>query len=224
MSIPLLIHADCGARSGFVGALLTDTLTKVSFDVGRELGTRFLKIHELKNVDEVKLFDGIKIRIRPTYSLIDLLSLLFLRKNVYAMIPDFTKNEYSLETFTKLTRFSEELFQWDAALDNSLYDYVFDFDDTFDVDTMAKLYTSVTTKPLDSNTIDIINQTNIVNRIPIDKNHACSIMKMVLNRELELGLKEENRYWSIVDVYNATPVEKLYDTVYNSIKPENYST
>lgn len=153
---------------------------------------------------------------------IDLHALLFLRKNVYKQHPDFTRNEYSLETFTKLTRFSQELFSWDQDLDYSLYDIVVDFADTFDNEYMIRLYEKVVGSTPSADMIDMLISTNDLNNISIDKNHACSILKLCLTHEHKLGLKEEHRFWSIVDIYNSTPVEQLYDTVLKLIVPENY--
>lgn len=218
----LLIHADPGARSGFLAAWLTDRLTRVSFDSGVELNPQFVKIHHLVNPANIKLFDGIKIRIKPNLEYIDLLTLLFLRKNVYTQFPEFTKDEYSLETFTKLTDFSNEIFQWDSELDYSLYDYVINFGDTFNNEYMKEFYTTITGKISTNKSIGILEQTNKINQISINKNHACSIVKLILVLEQKLNLKEEHRFWSIVDIYNNTPVDQLYETVYNSIKPENY--
>ena len=70
--------------------------------------------------------------------------------------------------------------------------------------------------------IDMLNQTNDLNNINIDKNHACSILKLTMVREQELGLQEEHRFWSIVDVYNTVPTEQLYDTVLSFININNY--
>ena len=218
----LLIHADPGARSGFLAAWLTDCLTKQSFDIGAELRPSFYKIHRLLDPADIKTFNGIKIRIRPNLEHIDLLSLLFLRKNVYTQIPDFPRDEYSLNTFTKLAHFSEEIFCWDSELDYSLYDYVIDFKDLYNNQFMEQFYTLVNKKTVSSHQINILEQTNKINTILIDKNHACSILKLTLTRELQLGFKEEHRFWSIVDIYNTTPVGKLYDTVYQAIKAENY--
>lgn len=218
----LLIHADPGARSGFLAAWLTDRLVRVSFDSGVELTPRYVKIHHLTDPDNIKLFNGIKIRIKPNIEYIDLLTLLFLRKNVYTQFPEFTKDEYSLETFTKLTEFSNEIFQWDSELDYSLYDYVINFGDTFDNEYMKEFYTTLTGKISTNKSIGILEQTNKINQISINRNHACSIIKLILVLEQKLNLKEEHRFWSIVDIYNNTPVDQLYETVYNSIKPENY--
>lgn len=218
----LLIHADPGARSGFLAAWLTDKMVRVSFDSGLELQPQFVKIHHLDNPNNIKSFNGIKIRIKPNLEYIDLLSLLFLRKNVYAQLPEFTKNEYSLETFTKITEFSNEIFQWDSALDYSLYDYVIDFSDMFDNEYMKKFYTTITGKMSTNESINILEQTNKINQISINKNHACSIVKLILLLEQKLNLREEHRFWSVVDIYNSTPVDQLYETVYNSIRPENY--
>lgn len=218
----LLIHADPGARSGFLAAWLTNKLDKLSFDSGTELRPQFKKIHNLINSSEIRSFQGFKIRIRPALESIDLHSLLFLRKNVYTQIPEFTKNEYSLDTFTKLTHFSNEILHHDSELDYSLYDYVLNFNDTFDYQYMKKLYTSITGYSATDHMIDVLKQTNKINQIPIDKNHACSILKLILNQEHNLKLNEEHRFWSIVDIYNNTPIDQLYDTVYKSIKSENY--
>lgn len=220
--INLLIHFDPGARGGFLASWLTNRLTATHFDCGNALRPNYFKIHRLNNPSDIATFNGIKIRIKPSLEDIDLISLLFLRKNVHTQIPDFTRNEYILETFTKLIEFAKEVFSWDKLLDYSLYDYSISFDDTFNRTFLQDLYFAIHDKEPSDTSISIMEQTNKINSISIDKNHACSIMKMVLTRELELGLKEENRHWSIVDVYRNTPVDQLYDTVYASIKPENY--
>jgi hypothetical protein len=218
----LLIHADPGARSGFVASWLTTDLKKVAFDVGKELRPHFFKIHKLNNNNQIKNFNGIKIRIRPQIEFIDLLSLLFLRKNVYSQIPNFTRDEYSLETFTKLAEFSKEIFRCNHELDHSLYDYTINFSDTFDTEFMINLYNKINNQNPVADLIDVLVKTNELNNINIAKNHACSILKCIMLKELELGLKEENRFWSIVDIYNTVPVVDLYNTVVNSIKVTNY--
>ena len=218
----LLIHADPGARSGFVAAWLTNRLSKLAFDSGASLRPPYLKIHKLNNVNDIKNFISTKIRVRPSIDSIDLHSLLFLRKNVYEQFPEFTRNEYSLETFTKLSHFSQEILKWDQELDYNLYDIVMEFADTFDNDFMIALYKKVVGIDPTSDMIDMLVKTNELNCISIDKNHACSILKLCFDREQELGLKEEHRFWSIVDVYNTTSVSRLYDTVLQSIVPSNY--
>lgn len=218
----LLIHADPGARSGFLAAWLTDKLTKLSFDSGAELLPNFKKIHKLNHPAEIKSFNGVKIRIKPTLESIDLHSLLFLRKNVYTLIPEFTRDEYSLDTFSKLTVFSKEIFEWDSELDYSLYDHVLDFKDTFDTAFMKQLYTTITGHAASESSINVLEDTNKINQIPIDKNHACSVLKLILTTEHQLGLEEEHRFWSITDIYNTVKIEDLYDTVRTSITPKNY--
>ena len=69
---PLLIHADPGARSGFVSAWLQDDLAKAEFDVGISAGTKFSKIHTLDSVDQIKNFSGTRIRIRPSFDKLNL--------------------------------------------------------------------------------------------------------------------------------------------------------
>ena len=218
----LLIHADPGARGGFIAAWLTNRLLTLSFDSGASQRPIFCKIHVLKDVNVLKNFIGTKIRVRPAVKTVDLHSLLFLRKNVYVHFPDFTRDEYSLETFTKLTMFSQEIFEWDSDLDYSLYDIVLDFADTFDNDYMISLYKKVVGVFPTSDMVDMLIKTNELNLIPIDNNHACSILKLCFEQEFKLGLKEEHRFWSIVDVYDSTPIDQLYNTVIKSIVPKNY--
>jgi hypothetical protein len=218
----LLIHADPGARSGFIATWLTDRLTSLAFDSGVAFGPPFRKIHYLNNVKDITDHPGFKIRVRPSIHSIDVLSLLFLRKNVYKQYTDFTRDEYSFETFSKLTRFSQELFGWDQELDYALYDTVIDFADTFNNSYMIELYRKFVGRAPTPDMIDMLIKTNDLNRIPMDRNHACSIVKLCFTQEHLLGLKEQNRYWSVVDVYKSTPVDQLYDTVLKLIVPENY--
>ena len=219
----LLIHADPGARSGFVAAWLLGQLTTTTeFDVGSSIGPKFVKIHRLENINDVSQHNGLKIRIKPTVETIDLQCLLFLRKNIYNQIPTFTRDEYSLETFTKLTHFSQEIFEWDQDLDYGLYNIALNFSDTFDTDFMIRLYRNVNLCDPSPLMIDNLIKTNNLNSIYIDKNHACSILKLCLDREQKLNLNEKNRFWSIVDIYNTISVNQLYDTVYNAIDPKNY--
>jgi hypothetical protein len=222
IELNLLIHADPGARSGFVAAWLTGKLSSVVFDVGAELQPNFIKIHNLNNDNQLKKFNGIKVRIKPQLDSIDLLSLLFLRKNVYTLIPNFTRDEYSLETLTKLVEFSKEIFQWDAELNYSLYDHTINFNDTFNTERMIDLYKQINYQFPAEELVDILIKTNKLNNISIDKNHACSILKLTFLKELQLGLKEEHRFWSIVDIYNNTPVDKLYNKISESIDIKNY--
>jgi hypothetical protein len=218
----LLIHADPGARSGFVAAWLTNCLTNLAFDCGETLKPQFHKIHMLTDANVIKKFQGLKIRIRPSIETIDLIGLLFLRKNVYDQIPNFTRDEYSLETFTKLTHFSQEIFEQEHVLNYGLYDIVLDFADTFDNEYLIDLYKKVVGVNPTQEMIDMLVRTNELNSIPIDKNHACSILKLCLTQEKKLGLEEAHRFWSIVDIYESTPVDQLYDTVLQSIVPKNY--
>ena len=220
--LSLLIHADPGARSGFLAAWLTQKLTRLTFDSGIEIRSQFYKIHKLHNAQQIVNFNGIKIRIRPTLKMIDLHCLLFLRKNVHIQIPDFTRDEFCLDTFTKLTEFAQELFEDDTQLDYSVYDYVINFEDTFDTQCMIDLFQQINNKLPTATEIDMLMQTNQLNSITIDKNHSSSILKLCFEKEKQLSLKESERFWSIVDVYNTVDCELLYDVVSDKIKTENY--
>ena len=219
----LLIHADPGARSGFVAAWLTNKLGGNSFDVGVEDKPSFYKVHILGDDRKTVLnFPGVKIRIRPTYKKIDLHCLLFLRKNIHVQDPDFTKDEYSLDTLSKLWSVMTECFEQDSALDLNMYDYTINFEDTYCTTTMVALYKKVNKQEPTEQQINALQSTNHVNTIHIDKNHSTTILKLCFEKEALLKLKESERFWSIIDVYNTTPVDKLYDTVLEKIKPENY--
>lgn len=218
----LLIHADPGARSATVASWLTNKLSGNSFDVGEQDGVNFYKIHHLYDNTEVSNFNGIKIRIQPTYTKIDLHTLLFLRKNVHIQIPTFTKDEYSLETFTKLQEFAKECFTHNISLDNQMYDYVIKFDDTFNTDAMIKLYTEIKQKQPTLEQINALVNTNQLSNLQINKNHSSSILKLCFDKEKQLSLNPKERFWSIVDIYNTTPVKHLYDTVAEKISPDNY--
>lgn len=218
----LLIHADPGARSGLVGAWLNDMLNQPGFDIGKELQPQFYKIHTLDSLDQLTNWPRLKIRIRPTIETIDLHSMLLLKKNFKFMYSDIVQDEYSLSTFSKLATTCKEFFVRDAELDYSLYHHVIGFKDTFDVDTMIELYKSVNRRMPLQHMIDMLVQTNQLNKIVIEKNHACSILKLIMFQEHIQNLKEENRFWSIVDIYNTVPREQLYDTVSSLIHPGNY--
>jgi|TARA_B110000503_G_C6962451_1_gene335701 hypothetical protein len=220
--LSLLIHADPGARSGFLAAWLTQVLNRLAFDSGSDLNPNFYKIHTLDNIQRIINFKGIKIRIRPTLTMIDLHCLLFLRKNVHTLIPDFTRDEFCLDTFAKLTYFTKELFENDSELDYSVYDYIINFEDTFDTQCMINLFQQINNKLPTAAEIDMLMQTNQLNSIKIEKNHSTSILKLCIEREQQLSLKESERFWSIVDVYNTVDCELLYDTVLDKIKTENY--
>jgi hypothetical protein len=229
----LLIHADQGARSGFVAAWLTDKLYKPAWDCGAELVPKFRKIHTLGDVDSFTYcvgttnsiinFSGTKIRIQPNIDTIDLHLFLFLKK-AGKNLKYGNNDEYSLDTYNRLNAYSKEIFNQDNAIDYSLYDIVLNFADTFDYDYMINLYKKVVGTNPTQEMINVLIETNNINNVTIDKNHACSMVKLCLSQEQKLGLKEEDRSWSIDNIYNITPVNQLYDTVLQSIVPDNYRT
>lgn len=218
----LLIHADAGARSGLIGSWLTNRLTILAFDTGLANGPGSVVIHQPPNVDSIIKHSGLKIRVRPSISMIDLHCLLFLRKRVYETIENFSRDEYSLETFTKLDCFSRELLAYDCNLDYGIYDIVIDLADTFNNKYMIDLYIRINKTAPSNEMIKVLEDTNVMNNIMIDKNHACSIVKLCLEKEQELGLNEEHRFWSIDHIYKTTPYDKLYDTVNKMIVHHNY--
>ena len=219
----LLIHADPGARSGFLAAWLENNLTTAGFDVGKTANLSFLKIHYLDNNDIIKKFQGIKIRIHSEFYLLNLHLLLFLRKNVHTQIPNFTKDEFSIETFSKVYVFAKECFDDDKKIDHSLYDYTINFADTYHIQKLIDLYCQVNQQRPSDNHIELATRLNKMNQFEIDSNHACNIAAMILETEFNMNLLESNRLWSLVEVYQTTPVEDLYQTIKSLIVAKNYS-
>ena len=227
--IPLLIHADPGARSGLVASWLLKQLTGAYFDVGANIKPIFKKIHLLKNKTQLQEFNGFKIRIQSNLKYIDQQLLLFLRKNIWIQIPTFTKDEYSIEMYTKLMIFAQENYHQQAlpnndpaGIDYSLYDEVINFIDTYNTELMITLYQTFNNCHPTDNEIISLKATNKCNTVEIDKNQVYSIIKLILTKEKKLGLREEDRLWSIVDVYKSTLTNKLYDTVDQLINTSNY--
>jgi hypothetical protein len=216
------VHADPGARSGFISAWLQDDLAEAEFDVGISSGTKFTKIHQFDNVDQIKNFSGPRVRVRPDFNKLPLHLLLFLKKNVYSQIPNFTRNEFSLETFSKLYIFAKECFEQDSSLDHSLYDHVLFFQDTFNIEKLIQLYQAVNQREPSQMNIDFAVKNNKLNQFDVDSNHAYNIASMVLELESTLNLQEKNRLWSLPDVYAKTDATNLYITIKNLITSKNY--
>lgn len=215
----MLIHADPGARSGFVAAWLQDRLTEPWFDVGESVKAPFFKIHRL--VGPMPQITP-KIRIRPTTVKLDLHTLLFLYKNVYTLEPDFTRDEYSIETMAKIWNFIKEIFEWDSLLRYDAYDHVVDFESTFDTDAMIQLYKSVNLREPNDTLIQTLIETNNLNNIEVLPNHTCGLCKLIWSKEHDAGFKEADRYWSIVDVYQNVPINDRYNTIDQLIQQKNY--
>ena len=220
----LLIHADPGARSHFVASWLHNKLDNAGFDVGATANTPFVKIHYLENVGQLTTFLGPRIRIKPTFDKLALHLLLFLRKNVHVQLPDFTKDEFSLETFSKVYIFAKEALEHNSNLDYSLYNYVIKFEDTFDLEKLIELYQKINGVDPSQNNIDLAVRNNNINHFELNPNHACSIAAMILETESKLNLIEKNRHWSIPVLYKTTPIEELYQMVKSKITTENYQS
>ena len=220
----LLIHADPGARAHFVANWLSNKLDHAGFDVGATAFLPFVKIHRLNDVYQLTSFQGPRIRIKPTFDKLDLHLLLFLRKNVHVQLPNFTKNEFSLETFTKVYIFAKECVDNNNNLDYSLYHYAINFEDTFDLEKLIDLYEKINGVTPSQTNINLAVRNNTINQIELDVNHACSIAAMVLETESKLNLLEKNRHWSIPVLYETTPVAELYQTVKSMITLEHYQS
>jgi hypothetical protein len=218
----LLIHVDPGARSGFIAAWLQDNLANAGFDVGATVDTPFLKIHTLKSSEQITNFQGTTIRIKSTFDLLNLQLLLFLRKNVYTQIPDFTRDEFSLDTFSKVYIFAQEICADENLVNYSLYDYAITFKDTFNIDILTELYYRCNNRYPSNEHINLAIQQNKMNLISLDPNHACSIAAMVLETEFKMNLLEKNRKWSLPITYSTSAQENRWQVIKSKIVPENY--
>jgi hypothetical protein len=235
--LDLLIHADPGARAGFVSAWLLDNLQGAGFDVGATVPQISWKCHgrhdemcanvprdpSLPPIVLIKEFTGTKIYIKTTFEQLSLQLLLFLRKNIYSKWPNFTRDEYSIQTFSEMYGFIKNCFDDEKYVDWSLYDRVITFTDTFDMDKMIELYRWYNHRDPTEEHIQLAKQNNEINQITVDPNNACSIAAMVFETETTLNLLEENRYWSLPAIYQTIPTNELYQTIRAKIVPENYS-
>lgn len=219
----LLIHADPGARSGFVAAWLLNRLDYAEFDVGISANPSFYKIHKLVNREQIKNHLGIKIRIQPTFDKLPLHLLLFLRKNVHVQFPTMTRDEFAIETFSKVYQFAKDCLEDDACLDYSMYDHTITFQDTFDINCMAELYYQYNKATPTELQIKQFERVNELNSININPNHACNIATFILETEQLLNLKEKDRLWSLPVIYKTITVDKLFSTIQETITPKNYN-
>ena len=218
----LLICADPGARSHTLASWLLNTLTDAVFEPGIVFKDKFVKKHTDFDNTVVKNHSGPKIRIRPTYSKLAVHLYLFLIKNVYLQIPDFSRNQYDLETVTKVTEVAKYWFYHDQQINNDLYDYVINFEDTYNIEKMTKLYYQIWNKNPNTDLVKVLEKTNDLNNPTLDKNHACNIATMVLEKEHRLKFKEEERFWSMPDLYQITSPTDLYETIASCIISKNY--
>jgi hypothetical protein len=216
-----LIHAEPGARAGFVAAWLLDSLAQAGFDVGATVNLDYVKEHS-PNFDEITNFIGRRIRIQTTFDRLDLQLLLFLRKNVHVQIPDFTRDEFSIDTFSKVYIFAQECFEFENAIDYSLYNHIIKFEDTFNLKKITELYQAFHGRDPSLNNCNQALENNRINLIDLDPNHACSVAAMVLETEARLNLKEKNRLWSLPEIYATVPTTELYQTIKSKIITTNY--
>jgi hypothetical protein len=222
--VKLLIHADPGARSGFVGAWLQSNLNGRRFDVGEFSmhGSNYFKIHDCIDSTVIKNFDGIKIRIRPSRTLLHLSMLLYLRKNVHVQHPDFSKDEYDLETWTKVYTTHKTWLEQDSRYDLSLYDYVIDFEDTYNLEKMSSLFVKVNNRPPGDLMLKQFDLNNALNYIELDPSHSCVLAALVLNKEHKMGVGEEGRAWSICDIYQDYSKDQRHQALCDRLTLNNY--
>lgn len=219
---PLFILADPGARAHFVASWLLSDLTSAHYEIGTSIKSNFTKWHNDWDNIHARNFNGVKIRIKPSFSLLSLHLYHFLIKNVYVLIPDLPQDPYKVIITDKLLESAKGWWYHDLQIDYSLYDKCINFNDTYSTDFMVDLFFWYNNKYPTIEQIKILEETNKLNYPTFDKNHAASIAAMVIEQEFKKELKEIDRYWSIEKIYRTTDPENLYETIYNSIVPENY--
>ena len=220
------IYAPPGARCGFVATYLNQKLTTSGYDIGRELNYAsgdldFIKTH---TYDEKIHDNDITIRINLSYDLLDRMLYLFLHKNIYRWEPNFTKDEYGIETFTKLYYHTvDQINEEQAIIDNNYkFDITMTFSNTYKLGYLNELYRKINgVYPTDEEKKNaVLSNQESTPEIPI--NHASNIVKSVINRENQLKVIKSNRKWNINDIYADTEVKELYNKVNETMIKSNY--
>ena len=221
---PLMICADPGARAHFVGSWLLGQLRASYYDIGSNISCEFTKSHTDWGNETAKSFRGQKIRIRTSENqhALALHSYLFLTKNVYPQLPEFSRNGFDFVTTNKILETMKDWRWHESQIDYSCYDTIIDFQDTYCLDFMINLYAHHNNRYPDKIEIENFEKTNELNRIIIDPNHSCSIAALIYCKERGLGLKEIDRFWSLENIYHTSEVSCLYQTVNEVIKDCNY--
>jgi len=218
----ILVHGDPGARSRFVSAWLLDQLDGAGFDVGDTAHPESKCLHTLNSIADLTRFDGPKIRVKFAFTELARHLCLFLRKNVHTQFPDFTRDEYSLETYSKVYGLAKECLEQEQQIDYSLYDGSITFAETFDLDQLIQLYVKINQRQPSDRLIAQAHQNNQINMIDVDPNSACSLAAMVLETETQMSVVEQQRLWSIVDTYKTTPVNNLHAAFKARLTREHY--
>jgi hypothetical protein len=218
----LLISADPGARANFIAAWLNGSLEKNLFDVGAKVKSVFLKYHTDWNNTKAKNYRGKKIRIKPSFSMLDLHLYLFLIKNVYPQIPELNSDQFSFDVTDKMIESAKEWFYHDQQIDLSFYDKVISFADTYDKDCLIELYQWFNNTVPSNTYLKILANVNKKNKINLSKNHSCRIASLILAKEHYFGLLEIDRFWSLKNIYKTTNTNDLYKTIKKLIHKNNY--
>lgn len=207
-----------------LAAWLQTNLPGRHFDVGVFPNgvANYTKIHELTDLDQLKKFKGIRIRIRQDRKKLATALYLFLVKNVYNMIPTFSRNQTDLETFTKVYSCQRQWFIDDGNLDYQLYDYVVDFSALYDQEFMIRLYQTINNQAPSDWLVRQLIENNYQNDPKLDAYHSCHIAAKVLNVEHALNLNEQDRNWSIVDLYSNFDLESRSTMLESFLTPKNY--
>lgn len=218
----ILVHGDPGARSRFISAWLLNQLDGAGFDVGMTAHPLVRCLHTLDSIEDITKFNGPKIRVKFAFARLPLHLYLFLRKNVYLEFPDFTRDEYSLETYSKVYGLAKECLAQEQTIDYSLYNASITFEETFNINCLIELYIKINQKSPSDQLIKQAVDNNQINQIAVDPNSACSLAALVLETETRLGVNEQQRRWSIVELYKTIPTGDLYTAFKAHLTRENY--
>ena len=219
-----MISADPGARAHFVATWLLGQLRASYYDVGSYISCRFTKSHTDWGNNTVRNFQGKKIRIKTSKNqqTLALHLYLFLTKNVYIQMPEFSQNGFDFVTTNKILETLKDWRWHDSQIDYSCYDMIVEFEDTYCADIMINLYKQYNSRYPDNIEILNLKKTNKLNHIIVDPNHSCSIAALIHCKERDLKLKEIDRFWSLENIYDTTERSCLNKTVNDIIKDSNY--
>lgn len=222
--VDILVHGDPGARSRFISAWLLDHLDGAGFDVGSTAHPRVKCHHTVDNIQDITRFNCPKIRVKFAFDRLPLHLYLFLQKNVYTQIPGFTRDEYSLETYSKVYSLAKECLEQEQKINYSLYDASITFNETFNLDRLVDLYIKINQRQPSDSLINQAVNNNQINQIDVDPNSSCGLAALVLETETCLGVNEQQRLWSIVELYKTTTPSNRYTAFKAHLNKENYQT
>lgn len=226
----LLIHGVPGSRLNFVAAVINDRLLDNMFDVGLEtpVALGYHKIHRSNN-NLVAKFPGNRIYIEPAYENLDRHFFLFLVKNMFDLEPAFRTYHYTDRRILDKMYYSYREWMQDKHLtQKNLYNYIIQFEQTFDINFMCDLYRKINQKEPSRQLINAMHSTNQANSPELDQNHVAKVAAEIIKFESANNLTEASRQWqlnqcaSFDDDGVCHDPDNLYNNIVSHLTIENY--